>query len=109
MMDKLTEAKRIKRNYSRRLERLRIRSTYHNDKEASIKIIKVMTEYNIKIKELGYRLTDEDEGRPNQLVLITKEWVELQKSKQTEIDKLLKKARKGDIDSITKIILELAK
>lgn len=53
----LEEAKRIKTNYQRRLEHLRIKST-GGDKDAAMELMSVLAEMHGKLKELGYRLTE---------------------------------------------------
>ena len=110
MIDKEAEAQRLRRNYHRRLERLRIKSTYHGDRAASVKIITVLTEYYTKLKELGYRTTDENEpGRPGRVVPITQQWRDEQEAKKTPMDRLAEKARNGDMAARREYILALAK
>ena len=89
----LKEAKRIKTNYQRRLERLRVKST-GGDKDAAMDLMSLLAEMHGKLKELGYRLTDENEsGRVNRLEPITQEWIDEQLAKQTKVDKLAQQIR----------------
>lgn len=89
----LEEAKRIKTNYQRRLERLRVKST-GGDKDAAMDLMSLLAEMHGKLKELGYRLTDENEsGRVNRLEPITQEWIDEQLAKQTKVDKLAQQIR----------------
>ena len=107
--DSLREAKRIKRNYSRRLKRLRIKATC-GDKKAARDLMVLLTEKIVKLKELGYRLTDETEdGRINRLVLITQEWIEEQNNKQTDLDRLRVKARNGSDEDQRAFTISLGK
>jgi len=102
MLSKKEQAIKVRRNLYRTLERLRIKAR-HGDKEACWKIIPTLTELNVKLKKLGYRIDDD-----NRLVLITKKWIEEQKAKMTEMDKFAKSARSGDPVAVREFILKMA-
>ena len=92
-------AKKIRRKYHRILEKLRICSTYHGDREASLNILKKMTEYNSALRAIGYRITDESEpGRRGRLIPITQEWVDAELAKETRIEKLTRMTRNPNLN-----------
>jgi len=100
MSSKLTYAKRIRERYRQRLRKLQIKSR-NGDKEAASNIIVQMTEYNIKLKEIGYRETDD-----NELVPITDSWIQEQLLNETEIDRLTREFRKTqNYELLSKIVL----
>ncbi len=106
-MQKEIEAKRIHRNYCRQLDRLKIKAR-NGDRDAAREIIKRMTAHYNALWNLGYRITNEDENLPH-IVPVTKKWIAQEKLKETKLDKLRKKLRKGDPDAARQIILEMAK
>jgi ssDNA-binding Zn-finger/Zn-ribbon topoisomerase 1 len=108
MYGNLEEAKRIQRNYHRRIERRRIKSLVNRDHKAASEMLELVGEKIIKLRELGYRKTNEYENPPNKLVLITQKWIDHEKSKLTELDKLRIKARKGGPKEIKEYIRAMA-
>lgn len=98
----LIEAKRVHRNYTQRLERLRIKAS-GGDKNASHKIIQVMTEHCKALKQLGFRITDDGKIEP-----VTQKWIDESRAKMTEIDLLMEKGRMGDPAAINQAILLMA-
>ena len=102
MSANIKEAKRINRNFIKKLNRLRIK-TRNGDKPACIKTIQVMTEMELAVKKLGCRITDD-----GKIVERTQEWIDEQIKKQPKIDKLSKLARNGNIDAINELILIMA-
>jgi hypothetical protein len=96
------EAKRVRNNYKRRLARLNAK-VRTGDNEAALNVIKVLTERNIALKKLGYQIGDEGE-----LEKITPAVIRREKAKQTEMDKLVEKARK-DPTKIAEVIRKMAK
>lgn len=100
--------KRLRRKYNRILDNLKIKAR-GGDKEAAIQIIGKLAEFYGALKDLGYRITDEDESKPNRLVPITKEWVEAKLAAETEADKLLRRIRAGDASATREYILLMAK
>jgi hypothetical protein len=102
----LAEAKRIYRNYCRRIDRLRMKAR-QGDREAARKIISVLADMEGKIKDLGCRIAGED-GEKHDIVPITQQWLDEQKAKETELDRWTKKARTGDQEAIRKVVMLLA-
>lgn len=99
------EAKRVYRNFSRRLNRLTIKAR-GGDNEAAMQIIVRMTEMCEALKALGYRTTDED-GERSRLVPVTQEWIDAELAKETEIDKAIKRGRKsGDYSEVIMMMAE---
>lgn len=106
MDDKLAQAKRVRKNINAQLRRLTAKSL-NGDTNAAHRIIVKMTELEVKLKDLGFRITEDDE-KPV-LVPITEEWLVKQRANETILDKLLKEARHGDQEKIRKVILFMAK
>ncbi len=103
------KAKKLNRNLRRQLERLRIKSTYHGDRDAALKIISKLAELHGGLRDLGWRLTDEDDGgRPSRLVHITQAWLDAQEAKKTRLDRLMERGRNGDKQAIDEAILLMA-
>jgi len=114
-MENEKEVKRVHQNFCRRLNRLRIKAT-GGDKKAALNLISLMTEHQIAIRALGYRITSEDEGgKSGQLVPRTQEWVDeqitIQKANETDLDRIRINARKTGWtrDKLQKFILALEK
>lgn len=85
----MNEAKRLKNNYTARLERLR-RKTTLGDKNSARKMISVLAEYNIALRNIGYRTTGENESyRPGSVIPITKEWIISERKKEIVRKKIL--------------------
>ena len=102
----LTEAKRLRTKYNRILRNNSAKAR-QGDNEAAIDVITQMTEYETALRAIGYRETDETDGRP-QLVPITKEWRQAQRAKRTKVDKLTIEARNGDETAMRELIRCLA-
>lgn len=100
MSSKFTYAKRIRERYRQRLQKLQVKSR-NGDKEAATNIIKQLGEYHLKLKEIGYRETDD-----NELVPITDAWIQEQLLNETEIDRLTKEFRRTqNYELLSKIVL----
>jgi len=98
------EAKRIVKNYGQRIRRTCIKASAGDDKAAR-DVIKLMTEKNVKLRELGWRRTNEYETPANTLVPITQEWIDQVEAAKTELDRLREKARDTqDPEDIRKFI-----
>lgn len=78
----LSLARKVKLKHNAILQDLMVKSR-HGDKNAATDIIKQMTNQNIELKELGYRLTD-----TGSLIKISKTW---QKNKHKKVLKSLGK------------------
>lgn len=96
------EAKRVYRNFGKRLTRLQIKAR-HGNHEAAHKIITVLTEQEVALHELGYRTLDEGGIGP-----ITQEWIDRMEASKTKMDRLTEKAREGDMDAARQVILLMA-
>jgi hypothetical protein len=90
VMENLLEAKRLRRNYRRRLTRLRHKSLLERDNEAARQMIHVLIEYENKLKAIGFRLAGGGKVVPR-----TEEWAAEQKAKMTAIDRLQEEVRKN--------------
>jgi hypothetical protein len=86
-MSNLEEARRVKRNYHRRIKRLtdKVRK---GSNEAAIKIIATLTEMETKIQVLGFRLTENGKLVENVV----------QQKEESEADRLIARSRAGDKD-----------
>ncbi|RDJ35409.1 MAG: hypothetical protein DWQ19_11375 [Crenarchaeota archaeon] len=97
----------VRRKYNPILKNLRIKSR-SGDNDAAKEIIVQLTNYEQELRNLGYRRTDETEpGRAGRLVAITQEWIDEQKSKETELDRLMKQCRKDHNKAVLKQIFKL--
>lgn len=81
----LEDAKRVYRNMVRRLNRCRIKAT-RGDKAAASNLIVLMTELNVKLRELGYRRSESENS--SKLAQITQEWIDRVEASKSEVDKL---------------------
>lgn len=105
----IEEVRRVMRNFRRRWRRLNwiVQSNYDEKEshDASLKVIKILTERNLKLREMGWWLGAD--GTPE---LITPELIRRERKKQTRIDKLQREVRdSGDPQKILEFIRELAK
>lgn len=104
----MNEVNRLKKNYMARINRLKIKATL-GDNIAARKMISVLSEYDIALRNIGYRTTGENENyRLGSVIPITKEWLISQRKKEIVRNKILKefKNRKTKKDKI-KLIHEL--
>lgn len=65
----LEQARKLHRKFSRRLRNLS-NAARLGDKEAPLKLIRTMTEENIALKELGFYLSDNDDGGKTKILPI---------------------------------------
>jgi hypothetical protein len=96
-MSNLEEARRVKRNYHRRIKRLtdKVRK---GSNEAAIKIIATLTEMETKIQVLGFRLTENGKLVENVV----------QQKEESEADRLIARSRAGDPYAMVEIVRFLA-
>tara|TARA_Y100000034_G_scaffold125150_2_gene174322 strand:+ start:2540 stop:2923 length:384 start_codon:yes stop_codon:yes gene_type:complete len=115
----IVEAKRIRRNYNRRLDywtaKMRTADRIEKDENGLCeatrvhgKLCQLMGDKCVALRELGFRQTDEDESWPPKLVPITQEWIDEQRAKETELDRLRKAARGGDEEAARKFLRALS-
>ena len=96
--DKLQEAKRVYRNYNRKLDRLNTK-IQNGDDDAALKLIEVMTEQELKLRQLGYMIGGKD-GKPKIVPFCPRKLNE-----DLELSKIRKAARDGDMAAIRQFIL----
>lgn len=91
----LAEAKRVKRRFREKLNRLQWAAT-KGDNQAALDLIRTLAEYYRTLHDTGYRTTDENEdGRVGRLVVITQEYLDEKRAKMSETDRLFEQARKA--------------
>ena len=105
-MGDIKEARRIRRNYHRRIEWRRIKGLVKSDYALQFEGVMLAAEMHNKLWQLGYRV-DEVTGR---LVEVTQEYIDAEKAKETETDRLCAVARRtNDPEDIRRLISHMAK